>query len=538
MSEQVQKRPQSILDEAWDDVVGGFEWLKSVLIGEFADNRPLSAVVADMLVSFVPGVVIVTSARDAVAVTLRLADRPEKREELMEWVLLCACLITLALPLVMAAGGAAAAGVGAIVGGIAGSELGAALRAVMLMLIKQATKLVELVKFLQKFITGDILKFLRALKFAHYEKALLQALEKITGKLIGIVQSLRAKLLHMPSIDYVRNIIAKLSAWERKFYAVQQDAVRQVPRALAELQLRLDKVLAETLPKEAHTVSSGVKAEKPVATAPVKQEVADVPGRVLAKVEDTKPTAKAAEAKPASKPKADAPQPRKEKPEPPKKTEEGKNTKKQETLDPRVANERERISALSREASDAQARGDTALATAKTEEARSILRPYLPKKPGDSWDEIVKRLDVSSPKDGAVFWSGNAQAAKDYAKSIGGVTLETTPGGRIIDGWDEVNKGYPWNGDYGPPPWTSDLWKAASENYANGANGVVNIVQPAEKLWDPRTIWHNQEKPLIKNRELMGQVSAIKIHVLDGSLSPKELPTGYVDQLLKFKPKL
>ena len=111
---------QSILDDAWAQIVGSMDWLKSVFFCEFADHRPLSAVVADMLVSFIPGVVIVTSARDAVAVILRLATHPEKREELMEWVLLSACLIVIALPLAMAAGGLAAAGVGAIVGGIAG----------------------------------------------------------------------------------------------------------------------------------------------------------------------------------------------------------------------------------------------------------------------------------------------------------------------------------------------------------------------------------------------------------------------------------
>lgn len=153
-----QSDADSILEEGWNHIVGGMNWLKSVFFGEFADNRPLSAVIADMLVSFLPGVVIVTSARDAVAVVLRLANHPEKREELMEWVLLCACLITIALPLAMAAGGAAAAGVGAVVAGIAGSELAAALRGVMLMLIKKASALVDLVLFLQKFYQGRCLE--------------------------------------------------------------------------------------------------------------------------------------------------------------------------------------------------------------------------------------------------------------------------------------------------------------------------------------------------------------------------------------------
>ncbi|EEF24785.1 conserved hypothetical protein, partial [Ricinus communis] len=277
---------QSILEDAWGQVVGGMDWLKSVLFGEFADHRPLSAVVADMLVSFIPGVVIVTSARDAVAVILRLANHPEKREDLMEWVLLSACLIVIALPLAMAAGGAAAAGVGAMVGGIAGSELGAALRSVMLLLIKEASKLVELVRFLQKFIKGDILKFLRAVKFTQYEKPLLQALGKISGKLVEIVKSLRVHLESLSYFDRVKATIARLAAWERKFYAVQQDAIRQVPKALAELDARLGKLLSETAPKEAHTVPAGVQPNKAAAAAPPRQRVEDTPGKVLAKVED------------------------------------------------------------------------------------------------------------------------------------------------------------------------------------------------------------------------------------------------------------
>lgn len=47
-----QKAPdQNILDDAWIHVIGGMDWLKSVFLGEFADKRSLSAVVADMLAS-------------------------------------------------------------------------------------------------------------------------------------------------------------------------------------------------------------------------------------------------------------------------------------------------------------------------------------------------------------------------------------------------------------------------------------------------------------------------------------------------------
>jgi hypothetical protein len=538
---------QSILDDAWDDVVGGMHWLKSVILGEFADHRPLSAVVADMLVSFVPGVVIVTSARDAVAVTLRLANDPDKREELMEWVLLCACLITIALPLAMAAGGAAAAGVGAVIGGIAGTELGAALRAVMLMLIKEASKLVDLVRFLQKFIKGDILKFLRAVKFAAYEKALVQALSKVCGKLVEMVKALRLHLESLRYFDTVKTTIAKLADWERKFYAVQHAALAKIPLAMAELDARLAKVLAQTAPKEVHTVAAGVAADKGAATLPARQAVMDIPGKVLAKGDDgaagvaAKPAGR--KAPPKAKPKRPPATPPKPHPDPVKPPDGGTGTKIQEAADAAVTADRARITRLSEEAREALASGDKALADKKIEECRSILRPYLPKNPGDSWDGVISRLDVSSPKDGAVFWSGTAyqakvtgqaDAARAFANQIGGVTLETTPGGRVIDGWDEVNRGYPWNKDDGPGPWASDLWKGVSKKYAQGAVGDVNVIQTPNKLWDPTTVWHTQEKPALLDLRELGQIGDIKLHVVDGSSATRQLSKGYIDQLLEF----
>ena len=544
----------TLLEDAWNHVVGGIHWFESVLLGEFADNRSLSSIVADMLVSFIPGVVIVTSARDATAVILRLANHPEKREELMEWVLLSACLIVIALPIAMAAGGAVVAGAGAIVGGIAGSELGAALRAVMLMLIKEATKLVELLRFLQKFIQGDILKFLRAVKFTAYEKALVQSLNKISGKLLSIVQALRTHLESLQYFDRVNAAISQLVTWEKKFYALQQDALTQIPKALAELDARLAKVVAETAPKEAHTVAAGVQADKTAAALPAKQLVRDTPGNILPKVGD-KPQQAGANAKAVTKPKPAArtqakkagDTPLKDRPDPVKPPDEGANTKKQTAADAAVTADRERITQLSKEASEAEMKGNKALAAARIEEARTILRPHLPKKPSDNWDEIIARLDVSSPKDGAVFWSGTANQAKNsgqpdaarmFAKKIGGVTLETTPGGRIIDGWDEVNNGFSWNQRSGPPPWASQLWGGVSEKYAKAATGEINLVQTPDKLWDAGTVWHNQEKPMLLYLQEMGQIGNINIHVVDSSSSTRELSQGYIEKLLEFDQRL
>ncbi|USX13980.1 hypothetical protein NHH88_30800 [Oxalobacteraceae bacterium OTU3CAMAD1] len=504
---------KGILDDAWEQIVGGMDWLKSVLFGEFADHRPLSAVIADMLVSFLPGVVIVTSARDAVAVILRLANHPEKREDVMEWVLLSACLIVIALPLAMAAGGLAAAGVGAIVGGIAGSELGAALRAVMLLLIKEASKLVELVRFLQKFIKGDILKFLRAVKFAQYEKPLIQALSKISGKLLEIVKSLRTHLESLRYFDSVKDAITKLVEWEKMFYAVQQDALKHIPKALVELDARLGKLLAQTAPKEAHTVSAGVQADKTAAAVPATQRVRDTPGKVLAKVEDKAPAA-GAKPKPAAKP---TPEPKgtpkpvpdpplKDTPEPVKPPEDGANTKKQAVADAAAAADKERITQLSKEG--------------KIAEAQAILQPHLdaaksatnPAEKRAAMDAIVSRLDVTSDKE-KMFWSGNKDLAAKIATEKGKTILEQTPGGKVIDGWDDLNNTFSWNpADMEPHGW--DLWGNVSSNYSKDALGEIDVIQDFEKFPGGGPTWRGREWPTIVNE---GKVSSINIFSMDRS---------------------
>lgn len=287
-----------------------------------------------------------------------------------------------------------------------------------------------------------------------------------------------------------------------------------------------------------------------MAAVPARQRVKDTPGKILPKIENKAPATGTA-AKRGTKlksiakksPKTVPDLPLKASPDPLAPFSPGTNTKKLSAADALVAADRERITNLSKQAREAEKNGNKLLAEAKITEAREILKPYLPKKPGDNWDEIIKRLDVSSPKDGAVFWSGTAHqakitgqsdAARAFAEKIGGVTLETTPGGRIIDNWAEVNDKFKWNADAGDPPWSSELWGGVSKKYAEAATGQVNLVQTPNKLWDPTTVWHSQEKPTLDYLQKIGQISDIKIHVVDASSATQQLSQGYIEQLLKF----
>lgn len=279
----------NILDEVWSRAVGGLDWLKQVVLGEFEDHRDLSAVVADMLVSFVPGVVIVTSARDLTAVVLRLAKHPERREQLEEWMLLVACAVPLVLPVLAAAAGAAAAGVGAVVGGIAGSEAGAVLRAVCLPLInKGAHVLAEVVGFLRRFVKGDILKVLRDIRFAQYSQALTKYIAAFVGRLAAIVQRVKAELLAFRALAWVADLLERLDELERAFYAVQSSALQAIPKALVELDIRLQQMLAEALPHNPRPAMSGVPAPLPVPTPAKPERVPAMPGNPLGHPEGTR----------------------------------------------------------------------------------------------------------------------------------------------------------------------------------------------------------------------------------------------------------
>lgn len=97
-----------------------------------------------------------------------------------------------------------------------------------------------------------------------------------------------------------------------------------------------------------------------------------------------------------------------------------------------------------------------------------------------------------------------------------------------------MNSGFPWGAGKGPPPWASQLWGDVSEKYAKSASGVVNVIQTPNKLWDPKTIWHTQEKPMLLDLVEQGQISEIRMHVVDLSSSARNLSDNYIEQLLDF----
>ncbi len=85
----------------------------------------------------------------------------------------------------------------------------------------------------------------------------------------------------------------------------------------------------------------------------------------------------------------------------------------------------------------------------------------------DYYMDLANKLDVSTPRNGAVFYSGpgNRARATDFANQNGKFTLETTAGGRYLDSLNLYDKL--------PKEQADMIWRRMSERYAQGATGNV-----------------------------------------------------------------
>ena len=267
----------SVLGKVWDDAVGTYEWLKSLVIGEFAEDRPTSVIVADMLAAIViPGAVVVTSARDLAAVSLRLGRRYEgvssdeqnaSHPEWQEWVILVASALGVFGPVICAA-------VGSLVGAMIGDEAAAVIRAVCLLLIERSGQVLErVVGFLARFTKGNIVKLLEKIHFADYGDALVKSLDKFFKWVLAKIKYAQGLLGQIEYIGRAQAMLAELERIEKAFYAVQVNCVKEIPQALAKLDEALQTLLKDKLPPTYHPAYAGVPAPKPEVVTPPKVRV-------------------------------------------------------------------------------------------------------------------------------------------------------------------------------------------------------------------------------------------------------------------------
>ena len=236
----------SVLGKVWDDAVGTYEWLKSLALGEFAEDRPTSVIVTDMLFAMtVPGAVVVTSACDLAAVCLRLGRRYEGQStaeqnaahpEWQEWVILIASAIGVVGPIICAA-------VGALVVALIGDEAAAFLRALCLLLIREGeVVLTKVVGFLTRFAKGNVVKLLEKVRFADYGTMLVAELQQFIKRMIGLIAKVQRQLSRIEYFERARELLTQLERMEARFYAVQARVADEIPKALSTLDKELQRL--------------------------------------------------------------------------------------------------------------------------------------------------------------------------------------------------------------------------------------------------------------------------------------------------------
>lgn len=112
----------------------------------------------------------------------------------------------------------------------------------------------------------------------------------------------------------------------------------------------------------------------------------------------------------------------------------------------------------------------------------------------------VRAADFSTPRNGAVFWTGYSQgnqaAAMSWAEANGKFTIEMTPGGKWLN---SLNL-------YGPNSTVSAteanaLWNTASERFASGASGNINAFTRGT-TFNPNSAFYNTELPILQGRTI------------------------------------
>lgn len=280
----LEKLLKELIDNIGDELDGAQKWVKSFVYGEFGDNRPVSTIVAEMITGFVPGMTLVYSARDSVAVTMRMVNHPEKQDDIQEWMLLAAYL----LPFVItgattatgagvgAAGGAVAAGAGAVPGAGIGAAVGAATGSVLanvakcvgLFMIQKTPHLATIIQKLAAYTKGNTLTMIKKLKFSDYGQGVTSFVTGILGSLLAVTKRVKAALSYGAKINWMglgwaKTIYERMARFEAAIISMINKAKSNITQVFKEFDQHLQQLLKQKLPPELAYATVAVEAKLP-----------------------------------------------------------------------------------------------------------------------------------------------------------------------------------------------------------------------------------------------------------------------------------
>ena len=209
-------------------------WLWGTVQGAWNEKQTTAQVITDAVIGMIPLVGQATAARDLLAVGTGLADNPQKRENVWDWMLFVILLLAL-IPVL-----------GGVLKGVGRLTLRATEEA-----MQNSAKLAQLaddmVAVLNRLGHRDAVKWLKQLDFAKYEP---QVLERCQAFCDTVILALNRYALRFGKV-LPQGFVQRLQALVKGFEEVKAAAGQMVPQAIKELNQRLKNI-------QAHIVAGGV----------------------------------------------------------------------------------------------------------------------------------------------------------------------------------------------------------------------------------------------------------------------------------------
>lgn len=232
------------------------QWLWGMVQGAFNQKATLSQIVVDAVIGMIPLVGDVTAVRDITAVTVRMVDEEEARNNVWEWVL----LVVLVLALIPVVGGVIK-GVGRLLIKAARESGHMANAAAKTAHMAEAAK--EIIAFLNRLGHGHAEKWLLKLKFAQYQAQVLQHFKSLMDTMAGAFTAIENKLARVLSgalrqrVAGLKNGVLKLKT---KGEEMIPQAIKELDAKLLEIQTFIRSGGETTSRATTHTAAAGDKA--------------------------------------------------------------------------------------------------------------------------------------------------------------------------------------------------------------------------------------------------------------------------------------
>lgn len=215
------------------------DWIWGLIQGGFNEQQTVSQIIVDAIIGMIPVVGDVTAVRDLLAVTIRLADRPELRSDPMQWVELVIGL----LALIPVAGGAIK-GVGKLLMRVGrdASESAGILR--------------EAIELMNRLGSGDAVRFIRELDLTRYTAELTGHFHDLVGRITATVDA----ILRRAGWALPGGMKARLEQLKAAVGELAALGDRMIPDAVRELNQRLRTIQRHMYEGDYHEIPSSLRS--------------------------------------------------------------------------------------------------------------------------------------------------------------------------------------------------------------------------------------------------------------------------------------